>query len=203
MSNKGISPEKAVFGLLVTKYQVDPSWFDEHMPDVGEIIGRAVSPPQPAKPRLKLSDKERMFHSEALARIRANNEQGQTDAIMALKHCAVLTLDDWLRNGIDHETRVSLFESAFGKPPEAFKEDTTIYLNDERDTETAYQASLVRGVVLNLDADLRLVSVAVTPHKVRERERLMSIVGIGRDSKSDVAARHDEYLAEISPHGCS
>ena len=48
MSNKGISPEKAVFGLLVTKYQVDPSWFDEHMPDVGEIIGaryRHLNPP--------------------------------------------------------------------------------------------------------------------------------------------------------------
>ena len=29
----------------------------------------------------------------------------------------------------------------------------------------------------------------------------MSIVGIGHDSKTDVAARHDDYLAEISPHG--
>ena len=203
MPNIEYSPEKAVFGLLVTKYQIDPEWFNEHMPDVGEIVGRAVSPPRPAKPRLELSDEARAFHRESLARIRANDELEPTDAISALEHCAVLILDDWLRNGIIHETRVSLFQSAFGKIPEAFKEDTTICMDSERDTETAHQASLVRGVALNLNSNLRLVSVTVTPHKVRERERLMSIVGIGRDSKSDVAARHDDYLAEISPHGCS
>ena len=58
-----------------------------------------------------------------------------------------------------------------------------------------------RGVILNLDGDMRLVSATVIPHKIRERDRLMSIVGIGHDSKTDVAARHDDYLAEISPHG--
>ena len=31
----------------------------------------------------------------------------------------------------------------------------------------------------------------------------MKIAGIGRDPKSDVSVRHDDYLAEISPHGNS
>ena len=30
---------------------------------------------------------------------------------------------------------------------------------------------------------------------------MMGIIGIGRDSRTDVAARHDDYLSEQTPHG--
>lgn len=44
---------------------------------------------------------------------------------------------------------------------------------------------------------------SVSPHKVKQRQRrkMFAFVGIGQDEKTDVALRHDEYLAEIDPHG--
>ena len=198
-----IDKEKVVFNLLVAKYQADRAWFKRNLPDVIPYIDDAVSPPRPSPPPFRLSDRTRASHLEALSNIRGTHGLERADAMKELERCAALIMDDWLRNDISYETRVSLFKSAFGKLPEAFEENTTLYADGARDTETAHQVSLVRGVVLSLDANLRLVSVSVTPYKVRERERMMSIVGIGRDSKGDIAARHDEYLAEISPHGCS
>ena len=77
----------------------------------------------------------------------------------------------------------------------------TLAVEGRKDEDAARCVSMTRGVTLNLDGDMRLVSATIIPHKIRERDRLMSIVGIGNDSKRDVAARHDDYLAEISPHG--
>ena len=77
----------------------------------------------------------------------------------------------------------------------------TLAVDGRNGDDAARNASMTRGVILNLDGDMRLVSATVIPHKIRERDRLMSIVGIGHDSKTDVAARRDDYLAEISPHG--
>ena len=67
--------------------------------------------------------------------------------------------------------------------------------------EPIHHSSLVRGVVADLDLGMRLVSITVTPRKVREGNKMMGIVGIGHGLCPDVAARHDDYLLEQEPHG--
>lgn len=48
---------------------------------------------------------------------------------------------------------------------------------------------------------MKLISVTISPQRYRERKKLMAFVGIGKDTATDVAMRHDDYLAEIDPHG--
>ena len=58
--------------------------------------------------------------------------------------------------------------------------------------------SLIRGVVLDLTDEGRLVAIQVSPAKIKERSKLFSLIGIGGkiDSATDVAENHDEYLVD-------
>lgn len=126
------------------------------------------------------------------------NNPNQQDAIATLERCAALILDDSLPFEFNHDVLSRLFEVAFGASHKSFEADTVIPVNPASGGgEAVYAVSLIRGVVLNLDGEMRLMSVSVIPRKVREREKLMSVVGIARDPMRDVAARHDDYLAEI------
>lgn len=125
------------------------------------------------------------------------NKPNQQDPIQELERCAALILHDSLPFEFNHEVLSRLFETAFGESHESFEADTVISVNPNGGGESVYAVSLIRGVILNLDSEMRLMSVSVIPRKVRERERLMSVVGIGHDPMRDVAARHDDYLAEM------
>ena len=126
------------------------------------------------------------------------DKSNQQDAIATLERCAALILDDSLPFEFNHEALSRLFEAAFGESHESFEADTVIPVNPNADGgESAHSVSLLRGVILNLDGEMRLMSVSVTPRKARERERLMGIVGIASDPMGDVAVRHDDYLDEI------
>lgn len=102
---------------------------------------------------------------------------------------------------VDHQLVVSLFKAAFGKAPGSIKKNMSIPIEGCGTGEPIYRSSLVRGVVADLDLGMRLISITVTPCKVREGNKMMGIVGIGHDSRTDVAARHDDYLTEQAPHG--
>lgn len=194
--------ESAVFGHMLSKYQTDPEWVNRHLPEIGEIMSRTVSPTRITQSPFGLTERERAFHIESLPGVEGLDELQSEDAVKALERCAALIRDDSLPYEFDHEALVRLFKAAFNKTPGSFKTNTVIPVNqkDGGDDESAHRASLVRGVVLNLDLNMKLLSVTITPRKVRERKKLMSIVGIGKDSMPDVAARHDDYLAERSPH---
>ena len=60
---------------------------------------------------------------------------------------------------------------------------------------------IIRGVVMNLDSDMRLMSIAITPDRVHEYRSLMSIVGIGHDTKSDLWMRYMETYTLIGYFG--
>ena len=64
-----------------------------------------------------------------------------------------------------------LFKAAFDKSPGSFKVNTVIPINQKDGGDgAAHHASLVRGVVLNLDLGMNLLSVTITPRKVREAQ---------------------------------
>ena len=119
------------------------------------------------------------------------------DAIKALEHCAYLIRDDALPGHMRYKAFASLFKAVSGKSPGSFSKNTNIPIDETRGAEPDHHVSMIRGVVLNLDVEMRLVSITVTPRKLRERKKMMSIVGIGHDTKTDVARRHDDYLDEI------
>ena len=203
MARTSDSPEKVAFQLLISKYQADPSWFDQHLPDVSEIVRRATSPLRGSRSPFVLTDRERAYHIEALLRAKSADKPSPQDAVKTLEHCASLIRDDSLPDCMHHESLVSLFKAAFGKSQVSFRKVTTIPIEGMRDAEPVYHMSLVRGVVLNLNLEMRLASVTITPRKVRERKTMMSVIGIGHDPNPDVSIRHDDYLAEQSPHASS
>ena len=195
--------EKAAFQLLVSKYQADPSWFERHLPDIAEIMRQTAPTSRRSHSPFVLTEREREFRTKALSDVKVMGELSREDAIRALEHSAYLIRDDSWPIHMRYKAFALLLKAVVGKSPGSFRKNTTIRIEDTRDVEPAYHASIIRGVVLNLDTEMRLVSITITPRKFRERKMIMSIVGIGRDPKSDVARRHDDYLAEMSPHGSS
>ena len=193
--------KSAVFRHMLSRYEVDPDWVNRHLPEIGEILSQAVSPPRTARTPFVLTEREHAFHIESLPGVEDLDALQPEDAIKALERCAALILDDSLPFAFNHRALTRLFVAAFGVSPRSFDSDATLAVDGRNGEDAARNASMTRGVILNLNGDMRLVSATIIPHKTRERDRLMSIVGIGNDSKRDVAERHDDYLAEISPHG--
>ena len=155
------------------------------------------------RPIIRLSDREKAHHVASLSCVLERRELASSDAVKALESCAILVQDDFMTPHVDHQSVVLLFKAAFGKTPAAIRENTSIPIEGHGTEEPVYHSSLVRGVIAELDPGMRLVSITVTPRKVREGNEMMGIVGIGQDSRTDVAARHDDYLDEQSPHDSS
>lgn len=195
--------------LLQLKYISNPKKFRSFMPDVAQLLDRMNPPRKFAKSSFGLTDREKDFHKGRLDAILQLVDEGtasEEQAIKGMEHCAALIHDDSLPKDVKYEKLVKLIKSAVGKSPGSFKKVTTINVAGAGvSSEIANKVSLVRGVYLELDREMRLVSISVLPSKVRERRKLMGIVGIGQDreGKCDVSVRHDEYLAEIDPHGTS
>ena len=153
------------------------------------------------RPIFRLSDREKAHHVEALSCVLERRDLASRDAAEALESCAILIQNDFMTPYVDHQLVIGLFKAAFGRVPGSIRENTSIPIEGNGAGEPVYHSSLVRGVVAELDPGMRLVSITVTPHKVREGDKMMGIVGIGQDSHTDGATRHDDYLAEQAPHG--
>ena len=201
MDNPRADRERAAYDLLVAKHRDDPGWFMENMPEVAELIEDRTSTHRQPRPSFSLTRREREYHLARLSEIVATKPLDSGDAVAALEHCATLIRGKSLPYEIDHKTLRRLFSAAFGKAVSSYRKETTLEVRVERNQETAHRVSLVRGVVLNLNTAMRLVSVSVTPRKVRERRKMMEFVSVGRDTEGDVAERHDSYLAKVDPHG--
>ena len=198
----------SIIGQLKMKYGSDPDGFRAYLPSVAAVLDAMNPPPRPSKPPFVLTEQERTRHKQALGEILILQEFGESgsvssiQAIEALEHCANLILDGSLPIDVNFPGKVKLMKAAVGRLPDDFKKDETIVLDCSRSRdEVVNRASVIRGVYLELDKNMRLISISVYPDKYRERFEMLSIVGIGRETKSDVSIRHDDYLAEIDPHG--
>lgn len=197
------TPERQAFQMITSRYKADPGWFDKNWPELREVVASTMAPRQKSTSPFGLTANERSFHIDALNDSLSKNRLDPAEAVQMLEHCAHLLRDDWTMQGIPASERARLFKAVTGKSRSSFKSNTEIPIGATSRTQPAHHVSLLRGVVLNLDVNMRLMSITVTPKKVREVKELMRIAGIGSDTASDVAERHDEYLAEASPHGIS
>ncbi len=152
-----------------------------------------------------LTEQELRDHRAGLSEVLGKLEDGVAtaeDARKGLQHSANLIRDDSLPDEVGYETLNALVRAAIGKSPGSYKARTTVALDGgDGDSPVLERVPAIRGVYLELDSNARLVSIAIHPSKVRERRKLMGIVGIGSDADPDVARRHDEYLAMQEPHG--
>ncbi len=203
MPNTPNSPEKAAFEFLVSKYKADPNLFKRSFPDVSRIVRQAVEPNRVSRPRFSLTETEKAHRVKGLTAVMDMDTPSSQDAVKAIEHCAILIQDDFMTPHVNRQSIVSLFKSAFGKSPGSIRKNTTIPIEGYETGQPVYYSSLIRGVVANLDLEMRLVSLAITPRKVREGNKMMRIVGMGRDPNPDVSVRHDDYLADRTWHGSS
>ena len=79
------SPEKAAFQLLVSKYQVDPSWFERYLPEIAEIVRQTAPTSRRSRSPFVLTEREREFHIKALPDVEVISHISREDAIRALR----------------------------------------------------------------------------------------------------------------------
>ncbi len=204
MSSKTTGQEKRILEQLRAKQRDDPEGFRKYLPGVEELLPPLQQSSKSRSP-FGLTERERVCHEDGLAAALAALRQraiGRDEALRALQHCAELIRDDNLPDAVDHETMKSLLAAAIGKSPGSIKAKTTIPLVDDPNAPILETVSAIRGVYLNLGKGHRLVSIGVNPTKVKEFREMMKIIGIvgGVDTATDVAARHDDYLAAQDPH---
>ena len=206
--------EERVIDLLQAKRRKDPEGFREYLPDVAALLPEPPPRVSRARPAFGLTERELSYHRAGLLGVLTKLDDGAItaeDAVKGLEHCATLIRDDLpysgeLADGYDplghemgHEVLLALVRAALGKSPGSYKSKTTVHLG--KDSAVLEQVSVIMGVLLDLDRNGRLVSVSIDPGKYRKRRKLMKFVGASMDPETDVAARHDYYLAMQDPHG--
>ena len=67
--------------------------------------------------------------------------------------------------------------------------------------EVSRVVPVVRGVDLHLTWEFKLVKVTMDPYQWRLRGQALSIIGIGKDTATDVAENHDDYLVDAFENG--
>ena len=196
----------ALLELLSSRYADDPQGFRSYMPEVAQMLDTFGSPHRRlARSSFGLTERDVKFHQSALTETLTAVASGSAtpeESVKGLEHCAFLIRDDKMPAEADYDSLCALFKAAFGKRPASFKKSESLKALDRQASDDAvHRFALVRGVSLELDREMRLISVSVSPRKVKQRRKLLSFVGAGQDAESDVAQRHDDYLARINPHG--
>ncbi len=191
--------EKAAFDLLVTQYRINPESFERKFPStISQLVRQAVEPYRVSRPKFRMTEREKSHRADSLNAILDMTEIPPEDAIKGIEHCAVFIQDETLTPHVNRDRVLTLFKAAYGKSPESPKKNTVIPIQGRGTGEPVYHSSLLRGVVADLDLEMRLVSITITPSKIEEGRRMMRLVGIGQgDPRDDVSINHDEYLAEI------
>ena len=194
--------EQRLIDILQAKRRMDPDGFSKYLPGVAELLPEPL--PERAKPfPFGLTGRELDFHRDGLRKMLDKLGEGAMtpeEAVAGLRHCAALIRDDNLPDEAGYHALTGLVKAATGKSPGSYKSKTTVPI-DDGGSPVLERVPAIRGVYLELDRDRRLVSISVHPGKVKERRRLMEIVGMGQDPQSDVASKHDDYLAMQEPHG--
>ncbi len=190
--------------LLTLKYVGNPEKFREFLPGVAEALD-CIPRPYPIRPVTILTEQERAFHQGALGKAMKGSEDGvmpSERAVKALEHFAPLAQDVRWAALPYYDARIMLLKSAIGRFPCSFERKENVHIDSrEASGKIVYSVPLLRGVNLELDTDWRLLSITVSPHVFRERRKIMDLFGMSHELKVDVALRHDDYLADIDPHG--
>lgn len=188
----------ALARIILDKYRSDPDGLRSYLPEIVQLLDTSSKTVRPLRHPFGLTERERADRQHALANVVDGMKHGsltQEEAIRGLEHCAVLIEDYSLPPDVDHDTLTQLLRCAIGKAIGSIKRITTFPVETDKEAKVVNHIPLVRGVTLDLTWDMRLVSIVINPHKIRERRNALRFVGIAQNEPTDVARRHDDYLA--------
>ena len=183
--------------MVLNLYQIDPQRLREALPEAAEHLDRLLAPPPERRVNdspFGLTEREREFRLNSLDSIlekAAGSEAvSKEQAVKALEDAAALREHAW----DSREAVMGLARSVFDLPV-APEKSLSIPLLKGKPVHHTYE--LIRGVNLSLTWDGKLIRIDLNAQELRIRQKGLSFVGIGSDTKSDVAENHDAYLDEI------
>lgn len=192
----------ALVQMLIKEYQTRREALEGATPEIVKRLDQLLGEPAALQERaaLVLTERERRQRLDALSNILRRLEEGNlssADALAGLEHAAAL-----LEDGIEPLPRESLLKLLRkGTRLTARSQGKTATKVLRPELQAVRQVNLIRGVILHLSWDGKLVKVTVTPEQVAQRETALAFVGIARDDAADVAKDHDYYLAQETVRG--
>ena len=186
-----------IVGTILERFKRDPDFIASFFPEVyKELCGLKTK-----KSRLipeayqsghgELTELERRTREVKLRKIVEKFHTGATlskdEGLELLEHLASLSL----KHVQEYPTALKAVERAL-----------SINLNEERDQTRLFRKGrtgkiqrLLPGIDLYLTWDGKMLKIKWHKGDIIRRNKALSFVGIGADPQSDVAGRHDEYLA--------
>jgi len=192
--------QEHILGVLLNKYRADPEKFRSCLPEVAQELQELLQGRRKGGHRgvRVLTDLERERLQKSLAQLLKREKLSGEGAIQALEYCATLVQDGSLPPEVNRQTVLRLLHQVIGKPLSRMKKATTIPL---RDGEAVSEVPVLRGVHLHVSWKHQLLSISISPSKFKERSKALGFVGVAKDTATDVAQRHDVYLAEAISNG--
>ena len=194
--------KEAVTQRVLEVYQGDPARLKSALPEVADLLSGLVGAATALRgdeSSFGLTERERNFHTEALdGLLRRSSSLTQAEAVAGLEHAASLLVDGFTPGYPPRQVLLRLVRKATGIQPRKTGRPVEAVLAEEESSRTV---PVVRGVDLHLTWDFKLVRVTMDPDQWRLRARALSIVGMGTDTATDVAERHDDYLADALQNG--
>ncbi len=183
-------------------YQADPDRLRKSLPEVADLLDELNTPTQIRQVNRSpfgLTERERNFHKEALENIlRRFRSLAQAGAVKGLEHGANLLVDDFTPGYPPRQELLKLVRKATGIQPRKTGKPAEKVV---REGESSRIVPVVRGLLLHLTWEFKLVKVTMDPQQWKLQCQALSVVGIGRDTATDVSVRHDDYLVDAILNG--
>lgn len=181
---------------ILEKFKRDPDFIGSFFPEVfKELCGLKTKksrlvPEAYQSGRGELTELERGTREAKLRKIVEKCQTGPTlskdEGLELLEHLAALSLK-----------QVPGYPIAL----KAVERALSINFNDERDQTRLFRKGrtgkiqrLLPGIDLYLTWDGKMLKIKWHKYDVIRRNKALSFVGMGADSRSDIAGRHDEYV---------
>lgn len=185
--------------MLLDVYSSDPVRLQKVLPEIAQELDQILSPSQEQRGGTSpfgLTDRERNFYKESLDHVLRKSKShalSTEDAIKGLEHAAALLIDNFSPGYPPRQDLLRLVRKATGTGPRKTGQPEEKII---RDGQTSRTVAVVKGVDLHLTWELKLLRVSLDPSQWRLRSQAFSFVGMAADIATDVAERHDDYLAE-------
>jgi len=182
---------------ILEKFRRDPDFIASFFPDLyKELCG-----PKPKRSRL-VPEAYQSGHGELTELERRTREAKLRKIVEKFKTGATLSKDEGLEL-LEHLASLSLKHvQEYSVALKAVEQALSINLDEERDQTRLFRKGrtgkiqcLLTGIELYLTWDGKLLKIKWHKGDIIRRNKALSFVGRGADSQSDVAGRHDEYLA--------
>ncbi len=187
---------------ILDVYRSDPDRLRNALPEVADLLDEHPAPRPTQRGNespFGLTGRERIFHSEALESIlRRFKSLTPAEAVAGLEHGANLLVDDFTPGYPSRQELLRLVRKATGIQPRKTGKPVEKVV---RPGESSRTVPVIRGVDLHLNWDFKLMKVAMDPNQWRLRSQALSIIGIGKETATDVAENHDDYLMDAFQNG--